>query len=304
MKKLIILLMSICTGVVAVAQPSDAFTGALLWKISGKGLEKPSYIFGTHHLYNLSFFDKVPGAKAALESSEQVVGELLWADRGALAAQLQAAAMMPEGESYEKMLSPDDYKTLDEGLRQLIGVGLSDRFKVFKPGMISLMISQIIFAQANPGFNSMEHVALDVYVQNYATEKGEPVIGLETVEDEIHALFDVEPMKFQAEQLVCLVKNIAYQIESLKKLGENYAYGSLAALYTDSFNNPDDPCPTSEASQSALLKERNDKWLAKLPAIMSDKSSFIAVGALHLAGEEGLLYQLSKMGYTVTAVVQ
>jgi uncharacterized protein YbaP (TraB family) len=302
MKKLITLFMFLCTGVAVVAQPSDKFTGALLWKISGKGLDKPSYIFGTHHLYALSFFDTVAGAKEALEASEQVVGELIMADQATLAAQLQVAAMMPEGESYEAMLSPADYKTLDDGLRELIGVGISDRLKVFKPGMISALLSQVVYALATPGFNVLEHVAIDQYVQNYATEKGETVIGLETVEDQIHAMFDVEPMKFQAEQLVCSVKNIAYGFESLKKLGENYAAGDLAAMYNDSFNDPNDPCPSSETSQSAMVKERNDRWLAKLPDIMASKPSFVAVGALHLAGEEGLLYQLDKMSYTVEAV--
>lgn len=294
--------MFVCTGTVVIAQASDKFTGSLLWKISGKGLDKPSYIFGTHHLYDLSFFDTVAGAKEALEASEQVVGELVMADQAALAARLQVAAMMPEGESYEQILSPADYETLDKGLRELIGVGLSDQFKVFKPGMIAMLVSQIIFAQANPGFNMLEHIAIDQYVQNYATEKGEPVIGLETVEDQIHAIFDVEPTKFQAEQLVCSVKNIAYGVESLKKLGENYAAGDLTGLYNDSFNDPNDPCPSSETYKNAMARDRNNRWLEKLPDIISSKPSFIAVGALHLAGEEGLLYQLHKMGYKVKAV--
>lgn len=293
--------MFIGAGVIAVAQPQSKFTGALLWKISGKGLDKPSYIFGTHHLYATSFFDEVAGAPEALEASEQVVGELVMADQGALAARLQAAAMMPEGESYEKLLSSADYEALDKGLTELIGVGL-EQFKMFKPGMISMLVSQVTFAQANPGFNMQEHVAIDVYVQNYATEKGEPVIGLETVEDQIHSIFDAEPMKYQAEQLVCTVKHIDYGVELLKKMGEKYASGDLAGLYNDSFNDPNDPCPSSETQKNALVRERNDKWLAKLPDIMAEKPSFIAVGAGHLAGKEGLLYQLHKMGYKVKPV--
>lgn len=302
MKKLIFLCMLICTGAAAGAQPSGKFTGSLLWKISGNGLEQPSYILGTHHLYSLSFFDEISGARAALESSGQVVGELVMSDQAALAAQLQLAAMMPEGESYEAMLSEADYQALDSGLRNLTGVGLTDQFKVFKPGMISLMLSQIVFAQANPGFNPAEHVAIDVYIQNYATENGKPVSGLESVEDQIRAIFEADPMKFQAEQLVCGIRNLDYSIGMLKKMGEMYAAGDLEAMYNAAFKSPDDPCPASEASLDAIARERNDRWLEKLPSIMAAKPSFIAVGALHLAGEEGLLYQLDRMGYTVTAV--
>ena len=58
----------------------------------------------------------------------------------------------------------------------------------------------------------------------------------------------------------------------------------------------------SEEYEYAINKERNDKWLAKLPGLMSERPLFVAVGALHLAGEEGLLRQLHAMGYKVTPV--
>lgn len=294
--------MFICTGAAVTAQPSDKFTGSLLWRISGNGLEHPSYILGTHHFYALGFFDQIPGARAALEGATQVVGELLMSDMAGLASRIQLAAMMPEGESYERLLSPSDYEILDSGLRKLTGVGLFDQFKVFKPGMIALLISQITYAQAHPEFNAATHVAIDVYVQNFAAENNRAVFGLETVDDQIYTLFESEPMKYQAEQLVCGIQHIDFGIESIRKLGELYAAGDLAGMYAKSFNNPDDPCPSSETLQNAMARERNDNWLKKLPAIMSEAPSFIAVGALHLAGEEGLLFRLDGMGYTVEAV--
>ena len=52
----------------------------LLWKISGNGLQKPSYIIGTYHLADASFADSIKGLKAALETSEQVYGEIITAD--------------------------------------------------------------------------------------------------------------------------------------------------------------------------------------------------------------------------------
>lgn len=294
--------MLICTGAAASAQPTGRFSGSLLWKISGNGLEKPSYLFGTHHLYSLSFFDEIPGARAALQSADQVVGELLMSDQAGMAAQLQVAAMMPEGTSYQDLLSPSDYERLDNGLRGLTGVGLSEQFKIFRPAMISMLISQLIFARANPGFDPAEHVAVDAYVQNYAAQNGKPVVGLETIDDQISALFDSEPMKLQAEQLVCSIGNIDYAVEQMEQLGKDYAHGDLDAMYVNGFKNPDDPCPSSDIYQDALARDRNDRWLTKLPSVMSDGSSFIAVGALHLAGEEGLLYRLDQMGYKVEKV--
>ena len=48
----------------------------LLYRISGKGLEKPSYIVGTYHLAPATFVDSIPGARAALDEVEQVCGEV------------------------------------------------------------------------------------------------------------------------------------------------------------------------------------------------------------------------------------
>ena len=64
----------------------------------------------------------------------------------------------------------------------------------------------------------------------------------------------------------------------------------------------DDPCPSTQEEKDVLNKDRNVKWLEKLPAMMSEKSSFIAVGCLHLIGEGGLIEGLRKLGYKVEAV--
>ena len=57
--------------VCAVAAQAQVF-----YKVSGNGLQKPSYIFGTHHLAPLSMLDSIPSAKAALDETERAVGEV------------------------------------------------------------------------------------------------------------------------------------------------------------------------------------------------------------------------------------
>jgi uncharacterized protein YbaP (TraB family) len=56
-------------------------------------------------------------------------------------------------------------------------------------------------------------------------------------------------------------------------------------------------------AQDYLVKDRNQKWMKVLPALMQSKPQFVAVGALHLAGEEGLVQQLRNIGYTVTPLM-
>ena len=71
----------------------------LLYKISGNGIGKPSYIVGTYHLAPASYVDSIPGANEALASVEQVCGEVDMAEMESMAGvqKLMAAMMLPDG---------------------------------------------------------------------------------------------------------------------------------------------------------------------------------------------------------------
>ncbi len=296
-----VILFTALTSLNISAQNADKYTGTLLWKISGNGLSSPSYILGTHHLAHVSFVDQITGLKEAMETTEQTVGELVMSDQSAMQTKIQQSAMMPAGETYQTLLSADDYAKLDVGLIDVLGAGLG-QLGSLKPGMISMLYTITLYTKIYPEFNPMSHEAIDAYVQRIAKEKGKPVQGLETVDDQIYALFDAEPLKVQAESLVCAVGQREKAKEQLDKLNDLYNKGDLKGMYSMAFNNPDDECKTSQKQQDALNKDRNDKWILKLSGIMKDKSSLVAVGALHLAGEEGILNQLAKLGYKVEPV--
>ena len=61
-------------------------------------------------------------------------------------------------------------------------------------------------------------------------------------------------------------------------------------------------CDALPAEENALIYDRNKTWVQKLAAIMKAAPTFVAVGALHLPGDKGLLNLLKKQGYTVEAV--
>lgn len=296
-----VLIFMVLSAITVSAQDKQEYTGALLWKVSGNGLEKPSYILGTHHLAHVSFVDSIPGLKAVIDNTEQTVGELLMSDQAAMQTKIQEGAMMPAGESYKNMLSAEDYAKLDKGLKDLFSVGL-DQFGQLKPGMISMLYTITLYTKFYPGFNPVSHEAIDAYVQRIAKEQNKSVLGLETVEDQITALFDSEPLKDQAITLACVVGQGESMKESLDKLNDYYRKGALSKMYDLAFNDPDDTCRSSQKYLNALNKDRNDKWMLKLPQIMKDKSSLIAVGALHLAQKDGILHQLAEMGYNIEAV--
>ena len=95
-----------------------AFVGVnaqLLYKISGNGLNAPSYIVGTYHLAPASYVDSIPGARAALATAEQVCGELSMAEMSSLEGtqKVMAAMMLPDGQSLKDVLSEEEFSKLD-----------------------------------------------------------------------------------------------------------------------------------------------------------------------------------------------
>jgi len=297
MKKLLLIPALILFACANPAQSSGEKTGYLLWKISGNGLKSPSYIFGTHHLYPVKFLDSIPGVKKAFASCEQMVGELLTDDMLALAGVLQQKGLMPQDSTYQLLLSADDYSFLDEQLTAIFGMGLQT-FGMFKPAMISLMYIQVFYQKMFPQTNPAE--AMDIWFQQQAAERGIPIIGLETVEDQAAALFNITSLRQQAADLICALKNVDHSEQGIKKMNALYRSADLNGLIE--LLREESPCPWSAEQEIAINDARNERWLKKLPAIMAERSSFIAVGGLHLAGEAGLLHGLEQAGYTVEAV--
>ena len=301
MKKLIFTLPLIFATFSVHGQNCDRFTGSLLWKITGNGLEYPCYIFGTHHMAEVSFAQNYPGFKEALESATQVIGEIDMSEMAVAQSTMMMHAVMPAGTTYESILSAEEVKTLDELLKTHLMAGL-DQYGQYKPAMISNLMAIRLMAEAMPGFNPLGHVSIDQYVQNTAQENGKKVIGLETALDQIQAMFYSDSLDKQAKDLLCALANLDRGRESVGQLNTAYAEGNLYEAYRITFDEQENPCQTSEEWMQNINRNRNDRWMEQLPAIFAGGPSFVAVGMLHLCGEEGLLYRLDQLGYTVSAV--
>lgn len=272
----------------------------LLWKISDNNLEQPSYIFGTHHLVPLSFLDSIAGLEEAFEATEQAVGELDMNNMGEMQMQLMMASIMPDGESYQDLMNEEDRELLDETLKEYVGAGL-DQFGQMKPAMLNTLLSVMMYKKFYP--SDEEGLSMDEYFHKEAKDRHHTTLGLESVQDQIDVLFDSQSIEKQAESLLCTIKNIDYGKKQMDKLMTAYHAQDLTAmakLFEE--DDPDNPCPSTQEEKDELNKERNIKWMKQLPDMMNDKPSFIAVGCLHLVGEDGLINQLRKEGYTVEAV--
>ncbi len=301
MRKILLLIVCVFTGMSLFAQ-DKTFNGSLLWKVSGKDLKHPSYVFGTYHLITGDYVDNIPGLKEAMSSTKQVVGELYLLNQAESQAIVMQESMLSPDESYKSNLSEEDYNLLDNKLIDLMGAGL-DQLGTLKPGALGPVITMVLYTSLDPTFNPDGFEGIDGYFQRIADEEGKKIVALETLEDQMKVLFYSKPQKWQMESLVCSIKNIDSTMESLAKLTEDYKKGDIQEIHKAAFENQDDPCASfTVGTKEELLDDRNNKWLDKLPGIMKENSSLITVGALHLAGKDGLLYQLDKMGYKVEPV--
>ena len=297
MKKNVLLFMFVFAVYSVYAQTETYKSGSLLWKISGKDLPKPSYLLGTFHLKSGEYLDSIPGAKTALQSCEQIVGELNMSDMTGLQMQLQQAMLMTPDTTYKMLYSDEDYLFVNAEITSFMGAGLN-QIGMLKPAAIQLAIITFAYTQYFPEMNPAN--TLDIRIQAEAIKEQKPVLSLETVEDQIYALFGVMNLQRQADVLLCSLKNLNHLLDLIPEQINDYDRGNLNHLYEQL--EIDDICPSTPQETDALNKDRNNAWMQKLPDMMKEKSSFIAVGALHLAGEDGLLNLLEKLGYDVEMV--
>jgi uncharacterized protein YbaP (TraB family) len=297
MKKLALVIVLAIATCSMYAQKGEYKTGSLLWKISGKDLSKPSYLLGTLHFKPGEYLDSIPGARAAFQSCEQVVGEVDMSDMAEMQMRMMQAAKMPSDTNYKMLYSEEDYKFVSEKITLLMGAGL-DQLEVLKPAAIQLTVVALAYMKYFPNINPSN--ILDTRIQSEATMEQKPVLGLETIDDQVHVLFDIMDLQRQADVLLCSLKNMDKSMALIPELINAYEQYDLNKLFQQ-FEDDED-CPSTPTEKDALLKDRNNAWMEKLPEIMKEKSSFIAVGAGHLASEIGLLNMLEKSGYNVERV--
>lgn len=265
----------------------------LLWKITGNGLKHPSYLFGTHHLTPISFLDSVPGLYPAFNACDAVVGEMMMNSIDA-AEKIQKAAIMPNGLKINELLSKDEFTLVDKELKSVLKLGLNE-LSIMYPELIQSMYETELFKKL---IGLKDEQLSDSYFQLVAVEKDKKVIALETIEQQIAFLFHHSSPARQAELLVQAIKHKDLTIADMKLIDKAYKTGKLNDLISLARKDGE----FTDEEYSRIVDNRNLDWAKKLPEFMHQSSCFIAVGALHLAGKNGLIQQLQKAGYKIKAV--
>jgi len=279
-------------GAYAQKPSPSADANTLLWKISGKNLTKPSYVFGTMHLICASDIELSDSLKKAIQNSDNVYLELDMDDMW----QMMSAMMhmnMKGDTTLSDLLSAEDYKKVQNYFKEhssLIPFSMMERYK-------PLLIESIIMEQSKPCDNL---IVIEQLVMEEAKKTGKDIKGLETFDYQL-AIFDKIPYQLQAQQLVKLVDEAkgggSGSDDEIKILTDAYRQQQLNKM--DELTKED---PSIGKFADILLYDRNANWSKKIQELMPGSSLVIAVGAGHLPGKKGVLNLLREAGYKVEPV--
>ncbi len=294
MKKTFILISMLVVGMMAQAQ--------ILYKISGNGLHKNSYIMGTEHTIGGSFMYEIPGAFAAFMSADQVCCELSPMES---MKKTEDMTMLSDGKTIKDVMTEEEFKRLDDCFLECMGRRLSEeaffaQIGRMQPTMFSTIISMSFAMQQKSKYMAVDD-AIDDYVSNMAINKRKGTLGLETMEFQVKTLF-ADPIEKQVKDLMCMVDNIETYRTMSDELTNAYLSQDIERIEKAMFAKLGSKCDPTPEEEDRLIFNRNKDWAEKMPEIMKIGSTFFAVGVGHLCGEKSVLALLKKKGYTIEAV--
>ena len=256
----------------------------LLWKVSKGNDEKPSYLFGTIHIVPEKQFVVWPAVDSAFHASNTLVMEMDL--ELSTSEMLQAAKQMSLSES--KTLEAYIPKEKFERIRTYCIDSLAwkkrkfNRYSRMKPFFFSSLVLSAQLGKVK---------GYEQYFSSLAKRKKIPVLGLETLQQQMEALDAISI----EEQAVALDESIVSGRAEYGNMLKVYLNRDLETLGKQMAENDE----MMDGFSAELLTKRNKNWVPLLQKWMSENSIFVAVGAGHLPGEDGLINLLKREGYRV-----
>jgi uncharacterized protein YbaP (TraB family) len=256
---------------------------ALVWQVSGGTAVGSSYLFGTMHVKDARAFGR----------REIVYEKILECDLFGTEIDLDEAPsfdpstfQLPPGQSLDRLIPEKKYDRLKRILRKAFGLHL-DQLRFLKPIVIANLIDEQILQNEMPE-------ALDRHLWNYAAELGKTCLGIETVSEQIELLRNM-PLEQQVKSLLSIGRNVSAQRKRVRTLTRAYERGDIFRIFQMARRG-------SGQFRHSMIFNRNRHMADRLSELMQRHTLFFAVGAGHLAGEQGLIRLLKQRGFRVRPV--
>lgn len=279
-------LRSLCLAAVACwLAASAAVADGLIYRVSREAAE-PSFLVGTMHSDDPRVTAQLAGIAPLIAQVELVAIELV-PDAVTLVA-IGAATLLPLDQSLRALIGEDRFLALEAVARERdLPTALLDRLK---PWAAAVTVGL-------PGSESGRFLDMEIYLEALRQERR--VVGLESAAEQL-AVFDGMTLETQLLLLDDTIKNAHLVPTQLESLLAAYLDGDLDALDSAArAQYADMPPAIATWFERRLLEERNARMLARLARLLEAQPLLVAVGALHLGGDEGLVAGLRRLGYRV-----
>ncbi|MGQ0740552.1 MAG: TraB/GumN family protein [Bacteroidota bacterium] len=280
-------------GLVTLSAAAQKENNSMLWKISGNGIEKPSYLFGTIHMLCKEDAFLSNNMVKAIKNADRVYLELDMDNLFELLG-IMTKMKMKNDTTLADLLTPEEYKLTKAFFEEKVTMLPFSVLETYKPLVASSLLMESTLV-------CDEQVAMEQLIMEEAKKHGKKIDGLETMAYQM-AVFDSIPYKVQAKELYKGIAaggdNDSKADEEFKKMMQAYKEQDLTKL-SEMIAKSDDGMLQYE---DLLLYNRNRNWVEKLKTLLKEKSLVIAVGAGHLPGEKGVIELLRKEGYKLSPV--
>ncbi|MBP1852242.1 TraB/GumN family protein [Rhizobium halophytocola] len=273
-----------------------------LWKIEKPGTA-PSYLFGTMHVTDPRVLAMPQAARDAIAAARTVVIESdeVLNERRASASIAERPDLMTftDGSSLTDRLSPEQRINLEAGL-QARGIKLAT-IAQFQPWIVSSFI-------AMPACEQMRKASgadfLDKAIAQKALANGKQVTGLETLVEQLTALSEL-PVEFHVQSLLqtlAIGDRMNDIMETMTALYLSGDIGMTAPMLKAVAPAASDGDQGYAGFEQRMITDRNHVMADRSEPILNEGAAFIAVGALHLPGPEGVIALLRAKGFSVTRI--
>lgn len=275
----------------------------LLWKIEKQGLPA-SYLLGTMHVTDSRVIGMPPAAGPAFAGATTVVIESdeILDEKKASAALLMRPdlTMFTDGTTISDHLSPEDVAKLDAGLKTR-GLSLTAVSRM-KPWIMSSFVALPACELARKAKGAS---FLDKKIAEDAVSSGKKLVGLETLTEQLEAMASL-PVEFHLQALIETLELGDRMQDVMETMTVLYLSGDTGMTMPMLKAVTEDVSADEEAGyaefEKRIVTDRNRLMAERATGILAEGGAFIAVGALHLPGEEGLVELFRAKGYTVSAI--
>lgn len=267
----------------------------LVWKISGNGIQKPSYILGTHHGCPFNYCDSIPGLMKAFDKVDNIIGEINMIGFSEMSPErmqkMQAMMMMPADTSLLSLFNEEETAKVNAWLKDEMGASL-EMLSVMKPMTIMVTVQNKKMMEVIPEIATM--TTIDKYMQTLGQRKGKTIGELETADYQMELLYG-NSLEEQADALQEMIDQ-GDSKKLMQQLTDAYKSQDLDTLW-EIFQEQ-----MTGYEYDAIVKVRNLNWEKQMKEILPKQTTLFVVGAGHLPGEYGMINLLREAGYKVKPV--